>query len=141
MGSCRYLRPVQRWGAVRYCDDGSPGGPGRRNFWLFPPADNLADLTAKAYTAIGNDRQRSVDILVGRSTRFEKMKLLPTVENEVYRKGVLLPEILAIARAVGSRFFIVHIHPHQITISHSELYPVPADPVPQKYSPQDTQRQ
>ena len=53
-------------------------------------ADNLADLTAKAYTAIGNDRQRSVDILVGRSTRFEKMKLLPTVENEVYRKGVLL---------------------------------------------------
>ena len=53
-------------------------------------ADNLADLTAKAYTVIGNDRQCSVDILVGRSTRFEKMKLLPTVENEVYRKGVLL---------------------------------------------------
>lgn len=53
-------------------------------------AGNLADLTAKAYSAIGYNRNRPVDILIGRSTRFEKMKSLPTVENEVFRKGVLL---------------------------------------------------
>ena len=53
-------------------------------------AGNLADLAAKAYSAIGNDRQHPVDILIGRSTRFEKMKSLPTVENEVFRNGVLL---------------------------------------------------
>ena len=53
-------------------------------------AGNLIDLTAKAYAVIGNDRKRPVDILVGRRTRFEKMKDLPTVESEVYKKGVLL---------------------------------------------------
>ena len=53
-------------------------------------AGNLVELASKAYAAIGNDRKKPVDILIGRITRFEEMKNLPTVENEVYMKGVLL---------------------------------------------------
>ena len=51
---------------------------------------NLADLTAAAYRAVRKVKKRPVDILVGTTTGFEARKNIPSVEREVYRKGVLL---------------------------------------------------
>lgn len=55
--------------------------------------DDVSDLlaeTAKAYKAIRRIKQRPVDIVIGTRSRFEARKEIPSVENEVYRKGVLL---------------------------------------------------
>lgn len=55
--------------------------------------DDVADLagaTAQAYRAIRRIKQRPVDIIVSTESRFESRKGLPSVENEVYQKGVLL---------------------------------------------------
>ena len=46
--------------------------------------------TVKAYRAIQHARTRPVDILIGTESKFEKRKELPTIEQEVFRKGVLL---------------------------------------------------
>lgn len=51
---------------------------------------NLTDLTVRAYKAIRHVRKRPVDILIGTTTGFETRKHIPSVESEVYRKGVLL---------------------------------------------------
>lgn len=51
---------------------------------------DLAGVTAQAYRCIRPFKQRPVDIIVGSSSRFESRKELPSVENEVYRKGILL---------------------------------------------------
>ncbi|MCD8020366.1 MAG: nucleotidyltransferase domain-containing protein [Clostridiales bacterium] len=55
--------------------------------------DNISDIaleTMKAYKAIRRVKQRPVDIIVGTKSRFEERKDIPSIENEVYRKGVLL---------------------------------------------------
>ena len=55
--------------------------------------DDVADIpaeTARAYKAIRRVKQRPVDIVLGTRSRFEARKDIPSVENEVYRKGVLL---------------------------------------------------
>ncbi|MCM1107379.1 MAG: nucleotidyltransferase domain-containing protein [Blautia sp.] len=55
--------------------------------------DSVSDLaaeTTKAYKAIRRIKQRPVDIVVGTQSRFEARKEIPSVESEVYRKGVLL---------------------------------------------------
>ena len=52
--------------------------------------DDLADLTTQAYRAIRRLKKRPVDIIVGTKSRFEKRRKVPSVENEVYEKGVLL---------------------------------------------------
>lgn len=51
---------------------------------------DLADLTAKAYKSIRRIKKRPKNILVGTNSKFKKSKNSPTIENEVYRKGVLL---------------------------------------------------
>lgn len=51
---------------------------------------DLAALTSEAYRAIRRVKKRPVDIIVGTKSRFEKRKEIPSVENEVYEKGVLL---------------------------------------------------
>ena len=53
----------------------------------------MADIpaeTAKAYKAVRRVKQHPVDIVLGTRSRFEARKDIPSVENEVYRKGVLL---------------------------------------------------
>ena len=50
---------------------------------------NLIDLTAQAYLSI-RERERPVDILMGRESNFEKRKFLPTMEKEVFDTGVVL---------------------------------------------------
>lgn len=51
---------------------------------------DLAELTTQAHRAIRELKKRPVDIIVGTSSRFETRKNIPSIENEVYRKGVLL---------------------------------------------------
>lgn len=51
---------------------------------------NLLDLMDHAYSAISEIKTRPVDILVGTLSRFESRKTKPSIENEVYQKGVLL---------------------------------------------------
>ena len=56
-------------------------------------SDGVSDLaaeTTKAYKAIRRVKKHPVDIIVGTKSRFESRKEIPSVENEVYRKGVLL---------------------------------------------------
>lgn len=55
--------------------------------------DAVSDIpaeTTKAYKSIRKVKQRPVDIVVGAVSRFEARKEIPSIENEVYRKGVLL---------------------------------------------------
>lgn len=55
--------------------------------------DDVADIpaeTARAYKAIRRVKQRPVDIVLGIRSRFEARREITSVENEVYRKGVLL---------------------------------------------------
>ena len=51
---------------------------------------DLSALTTEAYRAIRRIKQRPVDIIVGTKSRFENRKVIPSVENEVFEKGVLL---------------------------------------------------
>ena len=48
------------------------------------------DLTLRAYSACSEIKRHPVDILVGTKSRFENRKQRPSIENEVYHKGVLL---------------------------------------------------
>ena len=55
--------------------------------------DSVSDLpaeTMKAYKAVRKIKQQPIDIVVGTKSRFEARKEIPSIENEVYRKGVLL---------------------------------------------------
>lgn len=54
------------------------------------PVSDIPAETTKAYKSIRRVKQRPVDIIVGTVSRFEARKEIPSVENEVYRKGVLL---------------------------------------------------
>ena len=55
--------------------------------------DTVSDIpavTTKAYNLIRKVKRRPVDIVVRTVSRFEVRKEIPSIENEVYRKGVLL---------------------------------------------------
>ena len=57
--------------------------------------DNVSDLageTVKAYKSIRHIKKKPVDILIGTCSRFDSRRDGMTVENEVYRKGILLYE-------------------------------------------------
>ena len=54
--------------------------------------ENLKDLTTQAYRSIRKIKKRPVDIIVGTESTFENKKNIPSVENEVEKKGVLLYE-------------------------------------------------
>ena len=51
---------------------------------------DIAGLTTQAYRSIRHINKRPVDIVLGTESRFEERKKIPSVENEVYEKGVLL---------------------------------------------------
>ena len=51
---------------------------------------NVRKLTTEAYKAIRHKQKRAVDIVVNTNTRFESRKDIPSLENEVASKGVLL---------------------------------------------------
>ncbi|MCD8099697.1 MAG: nucleotidyltransferase domain-containing protein [Oscillospiraceae bacterium] len=51
---------------------------------------DIANATTQAYRAIRQIKRRPVDIVVSSESRFENRKGIPSLENEVYRKGILL---------------------------------------------------
>ena len=51
---------------------------------------DIVDLTIRAYKSIRKIKQRPVDIVVSTRQRFEERKEIPSVENEVVSKGVLI---------------------------------------------------
>lgn len=51
---------------------------------------DLVEVTANAYKSIRKIKQRPVDIIVGTQSRFNERKEMMSVENEVYKKGVLV---------------------------------------------------
>lgn len=51
---------------------------------------DLIELMARAYRSVRGVKKRPVDILVGTQSRFEARKSSPTIEGEVFSKGVLL---------------------------------------------------
>lgn len=58
--------------------------------------DEISDIaaeTTKAYKAVREIKSRPVDIIVGTRSRFDKRKDLPSIENEVFKKGVLLYDV------------------------------------------------
>lgn len=72
--------------------DGTAHSGSDLDFYIVVKDDgkNIADLTAQAYRSIRSVKQRPVDIIVGTESRFAKRQSMPTIENEVARKGVLL---------------------------------------------------
>lgn len=52
----------------------------------------LKDLTTQAYRSIRKIKKRPVDIIIGTENTFENKKNVPSVENEVMEKGILLYE-------------------------------------------------
>ena len=52
--------------------------------------EDLSAVSFSAYKAIRHVKKRPVDIIVGTHSRFEERKNIPSVENEVFRKGVLI---------------------------------------------------
>ncbi len=62
------------------------------DFYIVVP-DTVSDIpaeTTKAYQSIRKVKRRPVDIVVGTLSHFEERKEIYAIENEVYRKGVLL---------------------------------------------------
>ncbi len=51
---------------------------------------DLIDLISRAYKSVRGIKKRPVDILVGTESKFEERKRAQTIENEVFRKGMLL---------------------------------------------------
>ena len=51
---------------------------------------DLLALMTRAYRAVRGIKKHPVDILIGTQSKFEERKLQPTIENEVFQKGVLL---------------------------------------------------
>ena len=51
---------------------------------------DLVEVTSNAYKSIRKIKQRPVDIIVGTQSRFNERKEMMSVENEVYKKGVLV---------------------------------------------------
>ena len=51
---------------------------------------DLLELMTRAYKSVRGVKKRPVDIIVGTQSKFEERKNRPTVEGEVFQKGVLL---------------------------------------------------
>lgn len=62
------------------------------DFYIVVPDEvlDLAAETTKAYKSIRRVKKHPVDIIVGTKSRFETRKEIPSIENEVYQKGVLV---------------------------------------------------
>lgn len=52
--------------------------------------DSIVEVTSRAYASIREMKQHPVDILVRKHSHFEQRKVLPTIEQEVFQRGILL---------------------------------------------------
>lgn len=82
---------VYLFGSYAY---GTPGADSDYDFYIIvdDAQTNSYEQTVRAYRAIRHSRTRPVDILVGTNSTFETKKSEGehTIENEVFRKGILL---------------------------------------------------
>lgn len=64
------------------------------DFYIVMPdnSENEILLGQKAYRSLRGIRKTPVDIVIGKETSFEKLKLQPTLEREVARDGIILYE-------------------------------------------------
>ena len=71
---------------------GTPNKDSDFDIYVVIPDDGIRPLEAmqKIGFALYSDKNRSVDILVGKESRFEQRKLLPTIERTIAREGVVL---------------------------------------------------
>lgn len=53
-------------------------------------SSDIVSLTTQAYRSIRQVKKHPVDIIVGTASRFEYRKNIPSIESEVYQKGLLL---------------------------------------------------
>ena len=87
------LHPVKIYlfGSFAY---GTPNENSDYDFYIVvdEAAENLFELTCKAYKSIREKRKRPVDIMVGTVEGFDKRKDEMYLEKDVYNKGVLLYE-------------------------------------------------
>lgn len=85
------LAPIQVYLFGSYAD-GSYTAESDFDFYIVvnDGVTDLAALTTEAYRSIRKVKKHPVDIIVGTKSRFETRKNIPSVENEVYEKGVLL---------------------------------------------------
>ena len=74
------------------CANGTDTADSDLDFYIVvdDSTEDLADLAAQAFRAIRRVKKHPVDILIGTSSHFEARKTVPSVENEVYQKGVFL---------------------------------------------------
>jgi predicted nucleotidyltransferase len=72
--------------------DGSYNENSDLDFYIVVKDDimDIPKVTAEAYRAIRRVKTKPVDIVIGTRSRFDQRKTIPSVENEVFRKGVLL---------------------------------------------------
>jgi predicted nucleotidyltransferase len=72
--------------------DGSYNENSDFDFYIVVKDDtmDIPKVTAEAYRAIRRVKTKPVDIVIGTKSRFDQRKTIPSVENEVFRKGVLL---------------------------------------------------
>lgn len=71
---------------------GIPNNDSDIDIYVVIPDDGMRPLEAmqKIGFALYSEKNRSVDILVGKESRFKQRKLLPTIERTIAREGVLI---------------------------------------------------
>lgn len=85
------VRQIWLFGSFAY---GSPRKDSDYDIYVVIPDNTLRQIEAMQQIsyAIWSVQKRQVDVLVQSQSRFDELKTLPTIENEVYSKGVLLYE-------------------------------------------------
>ena len=80
---------VYLFGSYAY---GTPTPDSDLDFYIVVDDSHVDTLEAmtRAYSACSEIKKHPVDILVGTRSRFEARRQRPTLENEVYHRGVLL---------------------------------------------------
>ena len=87
----RTLAPLRVYLFGSYAS-GVPNEDSDFDFYIVVEDDrsDTLDLMVKAYAACSEIKKRPVDIIVGTKSSFDARKQRPTIENEVFHKGVLL---------------------------------------------------
>lgn len=85
------LKPISVYLFGSYAS-GNPAADSDFDFYIVvdDSRTDVLDLMTQAYSACSEIKRRPVDILVGTKSSFETRRHRPTIENEVYHKGVLL---------------------------------------------------
>jgi predicted nucleotidyltransferase len=83
------VNKIYLFGSYAY---GEPNRDSDFDIYVVIPDDGIRPLEAmqKIGFALYSGKSRPVDIIVGKESRFEQRKLLPTIERTIAREGVVL---------------------------------------------------